>query len=53
MNRYVFLLSFLLLALIFPTGGHAISLRAQRGSTTSWSQLAEAWLIENGFLSPL
>lgn len=38
---------------IFPTGGHAISLRAQRGSTASWPQLAEAWLIENGFLSPL
>ena len=38
---------------LFPTGGHAISLRAQRGSTVMWPELAEAWLIENGFLSPL
>ena len=38
---------------LFPAGGHAISLRAQRGSTVMWPELAEAWLIENGFLSPL
>ena len=38
---------------LFPVGGHAISLRAQRGSTVMWPELAEAWLIENGFLSPL
>lgn len=38
---------------LFPTGGHSISLRAQRGSTAMWPQLAEAWLTENGFLSPL
>ena len=38
---------------LFPTGGHAISLRAQRGSTVMWPELAEAWLIENRFLSPL
>ena len=38
---------------LFPAGGHAISLRAQRGSTVIWPELAEAWLIENGFLSPL
>lgn len=38
---------------LFPAGGHAISLRAQPGSTVMWPELAEAWLIENGFLSPL
>lgn len=35
---------------IFPEGGHSIALRNNPGSTNSWTQLAEEWLIEMGFL---
>lgn len=38
---------------IFPNGGHAISLRAQPGSTVMWPELTEKWLVETGMLSPL
>jgi acetyl esterase/lipase len=38
---------------VFSDGKHAISLRKQPGSTSLWPSIAEEWLIENGFSSPL
>lgn len=38
---------------VFPFGRHSISLRRQPGSTALWPQLAEAWMVETGFLVPL
>jgi acetyl esterase/lipase len=38
---------------VFSDGKHAISLRKQPGATRIWPSIAEEWLIENGFLSPL
>lgn len=35
---------------VFPYGGHNISLRDNPGSTALWTQIAEAWLRENGFV---
>lgn len=35
---------------VFPYGGHNISLRDNPGSTAYWTQIAEAWLRENGFV---
>jgi acetyl esterase/lipase len=35
---------------IFPTGGHAIALRNNPGSTETWTELCEMWLIEMGFI---
>jgi len=35
---------------VFPYGAHSISLRDQPGSTAFWSQIAEAWMRETGFL---
>jgi acetyl esterase/lipase len=35
---------------IFPTGGHAIALRNNPGSTEEWTKLCEMWLIEMGFI---
>lgn len=36
---------------IFPSGGHAIGLVNNPGSTDLWTDLCEAWLDEMGFLS--
>jgi acetyl esterase/lipase len=38
---------------IFPTGGHAIALRNNPGSTDEWTRLCELWLLEMGFIAPL
>ena len=35
---------------IFPTGGHAIALRNNPGSTAEWTTLCEMWLIEMNFI---
>jgi acetyl esterase/lipase len=35
---------------IYPQGGHAIALRNNPGSTETWTELCERWLIETGFL---
>lgn len=35
---------------IFPTGEHSIALRNNPGSTDEWTNLAEQWLIETGFI---
>jgi acetyl esterase/lipase len=35
---------------IFPSGGHRIALRNNPGSTKSWTELCEEWLIEMEFL---
>lgn len=35
---------------IFPTGGHAIALRNNPGSTETWTTLCEMWLVEMGFI---
>ena len=35
---------------IYPHGGHAIALRNNPGSTQTWPELCEIWLIEMGFL---
>jgi len=35
---------------IFPKGGHAIALRNNPGSTDTWTNLCEMWLIEMGFI---
>lgn len=35
---------------VFPQGGHAIALRNNPGSTETWTQLCEAWMIEMGFI---
>jgi acetyl esterase/lipase len=35
---------------IFPTGGHAIALRNNPGSTETWTELCEMWLVEMGFI---
>lgn len=35
---------------IFPTGGHAIALRNNPGSTETWTKLCEMWLVEMGFI---
>jgi len=35
---------------IFPQGGHAIALRNNPGSTNSWTDLCEKWLIEMNFI---
>ena len=35
---------------IFPSGGHAIGLVNNSGSTDLWTDLCEAWLDEFGFL---
>lgn len=35
---------------IFPTGGHAIALRNNPGSTGEWTRLCELWMIESGFI---
>lgn len=35
---------------IFPTGGHAIALRNNPGSTETWTTLCEMWMIEMGFI---
>ena len=35
---------------IFPAGKHSISLRNNPGSTDEWTNLAEQWLIETGFI---
>ena len=35
---------------IFPQGGHAIALRNNPGSTSQWTNLCEAWMIEMGFI---
>lgn len=35
---------------IFPTGGHAIALRNNPGSTEEWTKLCEMWLIETGVI---
>lgn len=38
---------------VFNDGKHAISLRKQPGATKLWPEIAEDWLVESGFLSPL
>jgi len=35
---------------IFPNGGHAIALRNNPGSTETWTNLCEMWLVEMGFI---
>ena len=35
---------------IYPQGGHAIALRNNPGSTETWTELCERWLIETGFI---
>jgi acetyl esterase/lipase len=35
---------------IFPKGGHSIALRNNPGSTETWTNLCEMWLIEMGFI---
>lgn len=35
---------------IFPAGKHSIALRNNPGSTDEWTNLAEQWLIETGFI---
>jgi len=35
---------------IFPKGGHAIALRNNPGSTETWTNLCEMWLVEMGFI---
>ena len=35
---------------IFPHGGHAIALRNNPGSTETWTNLCEMWLIEMNFI---
>lgn len=35
---------------IFPNGGHAIALRNNPGSTETWTDLCEMWLVEMGFI---
>lgn len=35
---------------IFPTGGHAIALRNNPGSTEEWTKLCEMWMVEMGFI---
>ncbi len=35
---------------IFPHGGHAIALRNNPGSTETWTNLCEMWLVEMGFI---
>jgi dipeptidyl aminopeptidase/acylaminoacyl peptidase len=35
---------------IFPQGGHAIALRNNPGSTESWTNLCEMWLVEMNFI---
>ncbi len=35
---------------IFPRGGHAIALRNNPGSTETWTNLCEMWLIETGMI---
>jgi acetyl esterase/lipase len=35
---------------IFPSGGHAIALRNNPGSTETWTTLCEMWLVEMGFI---
>ncbi len=36
---------------IFPKGKHSIALRNNPGSTNLWTQLCEAWIKEQGYLS--
>lgn len=36
--------------IVFPTGGHSISLRNKSELTDSWPYLAEKWLLETGLL---
>ena len=38
---------------IFPQGGHAIALRNNPGSTETWTNLCEMWLVEMGFIPPV
>jgi acetyl esterase/lipase len=38
---------------IFPRGGHAIALRNNPGSTETWTNLCEMWLVEMGVISPV
>ncbi len=35
---------------IFPYGGHAIALRNNPGSTETWTNLCEMWLVETGMI---
>lgn len=35
---------------IFPHGGHAIALRNNPGSTETWTNLCEMWLVEMNFI---
>jgi len=35
---------------VFPHGGHAIALRNNPGSTETWTNLREMWLIEMDFI---
>lgn len=35
---------------VFPHGGHAIALRNNPGSTETWTNLCEMWLIEMNFI---
>ncbi|MGI8495862.1 MAG: alpha/beta hydrolase [Pyrinomonadaceae bacterium] len=35
---------------VFPNGGHAIALRNNPGSTETWTNLCEMWLVEMGFI---
>lgn len=38
---------------IFPHGGHAIALRNNPGSTETWTNLCEMWLIETGIIAQI
>ncbi len=35
---------------VFPNGGHAIALRNNPGSTETWTNLCEMWLVEMNFI---
>lgn len=35
---------------VFPSGGHAIALRNNPGSTEMWTNLCESWMVEMGFI---
>lgn len=37
---------------VFPNGGHAIALRNNPGSTETWTNLCEMWLVEMNFIPP-
>lgn len=38
---------------VFPHGGHNIALRNNPGSTETWTQLCEMWLVEMNFIAQI